>query len=136
MSFSLNISRPESYFFWKLLLPLVIVLCGAWVALLLNPALTETRAAMPASALLTTVFLQQSYAEALPETGGLVLIDKIYVIAYVLIVATLARVIVKSRDVERLDRTQLLAMRKTDTIFLIVQAVIFSIVATAIINLR
>lgn len=89
LSFSMNIARPQSYFIWKLLLPLMVVICGAWIALLLNPVLTETRAALPASALLTTVFLQQSYTASLPETGGLVLLDEIYVVAYILIVVTL-----------------------------------------------
>jgi hypothetical protein len=91
MNFKIDIERPESYFIWKLLLPLVIVLCGAWIALLLNPALIEARSALPATALLTTVFLQQSYTDTLPETGSLVLLDKIYAVAYILIVATLAR---------------------------------------------
>ena len=125
ISFNLNISRPESYFVWKLLLPLVVVLCGAWIALLLNPVLTETRAALPASALLTTVFLQQSYTATLPETGGLVLLDKIYVVAYVLIVVTLGRVILKSMNIEQQSDAQIQSLRRHDAIALAVQAAIF-----------
>ena len=133
LSFSLNIARPESYFIWKLLLPLVIVLCGAWIALLLNPVLTETRAALPASALLTTVFLQQSYTATLPETGGLVLLDKIYVIAYVLIVVTLGRVIIKSRAVEQMNEAEIGALRKRDALALAVQVIIFAAGTAAIV---
>lgn len=125
LSFNLNITRPESYFIWKLLLPLVVVLCGAWIALLLNPVLTETRAALPASALLTTVFLQQSYNGALPETGGLVLLDKIYVAAYILIVVTLARVIIKSRDVEQMTEDEVRVLRSHDARALCIQVAIF-----------
>lgn len=125
ISFNLNISRPQSYFVWKLLLPLVVVLCGAWIALLLNPVLTETRAALPASALLTTVFLQQSYTATLPETGGLVLLDKIYVVAYVLIVVTLGRVILKSMNIEQQSDAQIQSLRRHDAIALAVQAAIF-----------
>lgn len=132
LSFSLKIARPQSYFFWKLLLPLAIVLCGAWIALLLNPVLTETRAALPASALLTTVFLQQSYTASLPDTGGLVLIDKIYVIAYVLIVVTLGRVIIKSRNVEQMGEGEILQLRKKDLWAFAVQVIIF-VAGTAII---
>ncbi|WP_054109644.1 hypothetical protein [Novosphingobium sp. AAP83] len=135
MVFNIGISRPVSYFVWKLLLPLVVVLYGAWIALLLNPALTETRAALPASALLTTVFLQQSYTESLPETGGLVLLDEIYVVAYVLIVITLARVIMKSRDVELMDDAQLRILRKKDGVVLSMQVIVFAI-ATLLIVLR
>ena len=136
LSFSLNISRPESYFFWKLLLPLAIVLCGAWIALLLNPVLTETRAALPASALLTTVFLQQSYTTSLPETGGLVLIDKIYVIAYVLIVSTLARVILKSRKVEQMTEAEIQHLRKLDLGAFFIQVIIFIVGVLTIVLTR
>lgn len=136
ISFSLNISRPGSYFVWKLLLPLVVVLCGAWIALVLNPVLTETRAALPASALLTTVFLQQSYTAALPETGGLVLLDKIYVVAYVLIVVTLGHVIVKSLDVEQKDEAEIRSLRIKDAVTLAVQVVIFVASSAALVVFR
>lgn len=136
ISFNLNISRPESYFVWKLLLPLVVVLCGAWIALLLNPVLTETRAALPASALLTTVFLQQGYTAALPETGGLVLLDKIYVVAYLLIVVTLGRVIVKSIDIEQKDEAQIQSLRRHDAVALAVQVVVFVACAAALVASR
>lgn len=125
LSFIIDVERPSSYFIWKLLLPLFVVLCGAWIALLLNPTLTETRAALPASALLTTVFLQQSYNGALPDTGGLVLLDKIYVVAYILIVITLARIIVNSRAVAEMDNPAIHRLRTRDAVALVVQFFIF-----------
>ena len=73
--FDINISRPVSYFYWKLLLPLTIVLCGAWIVLLLEPSQIEVRTGLPATALLTTVFLQQSYSDHLPQVGYLVLMS-------------------------------------------------------------
>lgn len=133
MNFKIDIERPESYFIWKLLLPLVIVLCGAWIALLLNPALIETRAALPATALLTTVFLQQSYTGTLPETGSLVLLDKIYVVAYILIVATLARIIMKSQNVENMETISLERLRKTDRFVLIGQIFTFVVIAAVMV---
>nr|WP_315458063.1 hypothetical protein [uncultured Sphingorhabdus sp.] len=125
LSFIIEVERPSSYFIWKLLLPLFVVLCGAWIALLLNPVLTETRAALPASALLTTVFLQQSYNDALPDTGGLVLLDKIYVVAYILIVITLARIIINSRAVEDMDNVEIQRLRTRDSVTLLIQFLIF-----------
>lgn len=136
ISFNMNISRPQSYFVWKLLLPLVVVICGAWIALLLNPVLTETRAALPASALLTTVFLQQSYTASLPETGGLVLLDEIYVVAYILIVATLGRVIIKSRNIEEKSEAEVIVLRKQDLRSLVIQVVIFCAASTLLVLLR
>jgi hypothetical protein len=133
LSFIIDVERPSSYFIWKLLLPLFVVLCGAWIALLLNPMLTETRAALPASALLTTVFLQQSYNGALPDTGGLVLLDKIYVVAYVLIVITLARIIVNSRAVEEMDSSAIHRLRARDAVALLAQLFIFVISTLALV---
>lgn len=136
ITFALNISRPESYFYWKLFLPLIVVVSGAWIALLLNPALTETRAALPASALLTTVFLQQGYSSTLPETGGLVLLDEIYVVAYVLIVATLIHVIIQSRNIEEKTEAELSVLKKKEVRTLVIQAAIFFGSALAIVLLR
>jgi hypothetical protein len=136
ISYSLNIARPESYFLWKLFLPLVIVLSGAWIALLLSPELIETRAALPATALLTTVFLQQSYTSTLPETGNLVLLDKIYVVAYILIVATLAQVIVNSRDIEDKTPAELKRIRRIDVSGLVAQVLIFLLATAGIVFMR
>jgi hypothetical protein len=93
LQYTLIVSRPLSFFVWKLFLPLVIVIFSSWGALLLNPQYTDSRIILPETALLTTVFLQQSYSSGLPDVGYLVLLDKIYVLAYVLIMATILEVI-------------------------------------------
>jgi hypothetical protein len=94
LKYSLNISRPVSFFLWKLLLPLVIVIATGWGSLLLNPENIDSRITLPVTALLTAVFLQQSYSASLPEVGYLVLLDKIYVITYVLIFISIIEAIV------------------------------------------
>lgn len=79
-------SRPAQraaggLFRWKLLRPLLIVrLLGCSVPVV-HPRYADVRLAGPATALLTLVFLQQGSSETLPETGGLVLLDKISVLA-------------------------------------------------------
>lgn len=123
VQYSLNVSRPVSFFIWKLLLPLIIVVAASWGALLLNPQHVDSRIILPVTALLTTVFLQQSYSSALPDVGYLVLLDKIYAIAYVLIVISILEAIltadlIKSDKLEsqaqvvRLDRL-VLAIQST-----------------------
>lgn len=118
--YQLLISRPINYFIWKLLLPLVIVLVSSWCALLLHPSYVDARTSMSSTALLTTVFLQQSYSDTLPEVGYLVLLDKIYALSYLLIVAAIAETIItagwaksgKEEDYQRvirLDRPFLIA---------------------------
>lgn len=118
--YQLLISRPINYFIWKLLLPLIIVLVSSWCAMLLHPSYVEARTAMSSTALLTTVFLQQSYSDTLPEVGYLVLLDKIYALSYLLIVAAIIETIItagwarsgEKEDYERvirLDRPFLVA---------------------------
>jgi len=121
--FEINISRPSSYFFWKLLLPLVIVISASWVGLMLDYTLVEARTGMPATALLTTVFLQQGYSDNLPQVGYLVLMDKIYVIAYILIVVSLIRAI--STAYSDTDPSCASKIKNHDRIILSTQVLIF-----------
>ncbi len=93
LRYQLVIARHANYFLWKLFLPLLIVLSANWLALMIDPELVDVRTALPATALLTMVFLQQSYSSELPEIGTLVLMDKIYATAYLLVMATLFQVI-------------------------------------------
>lgn len=124
ISYSLSIKRPFSYFLWKLLLPLCIVLAANWAALLLHPSLVDVRTALPATALLTAVFLQQSYSSTLPQVGALVLVDKIYVLAYALIIATLTRVIISATHNVRAESAQE-ASQRGDLIMVAAQILIF-----------
>ncbi len=123
VSFGINISRPSSYFFWKLLLPLIIVISASWVSLLLDYSLIEARTGMPATALLTTVFLQQGYSDNLPQVGYLVLMDKIYVLAYILIVVSLIRAIATAYFDN--DHSNSIKIRKDDRTILATQVIVF-----------
>ena len=118
LQYSLTVSRPVSFFVWKLLLPLVIVVAASWGTLLLKPQYVDSRIALSVTALLTTVFLQQSYSSTLPNIGYLVLLDKIYALAYLLITISILEAIItadwikdetpeNSARVVRLDRTLL-----------------------------
>lgn len=93
LKFSLEMERNAGFFIWKLLLPLMVVMITCWCALLLHAAWVDLRTAAPATALLTAIFLQSSYQEDLPQLSYLVLLDKIYVVAYVLVIFTMLEVI-------------------------------------------
>jgi hypothetical protein len=93
VKFSFDLVRNIHFFMWKLLLPLLIVLLTNWFALILKPTLIEVRTAMPATALLTAVFMRQSAMDAIPECPSLVLMDQIYLLAYLFILLTLLQVI-------------------------------------------
>jgi hypothetical protein len=92
--YSLKIARPVSFFLWKLLLPLIIVVATSWGSLLLNPQHIDSRIGLPVTGLLTAVFLQESYSSNLPDVGYLVLLDRIYAVAYILIFISILEAIV------------------------------------------
>lgn len=119
LRFELIVTRPVNYFFWKLLLPLVIVLLASWGALLLDPLRVDSRILLPVTSLLTVVFLQQAYSDALPAVSYLVLIDKIYVIAYILIIAAIMETIYTAGIVNDGNPEAIKRVKKIDRLFLI-----------------
>lgn len=94
--FLLTISRPRSYFLLKLMLPLLVVLIASLGGLFIFPPHIDARSSLPIGGLLSCVFLQQSYSDALPDIGAMVLMDRIYLLSYLLIAAILLRIIVAS----------------------------------------
>ncbi|MCI3132309.1 hypothetical protein [Phenylobacterium aquaticum] len=132
--FSIDITRPLSFFYWKLLLPLFIVLVAALSALMIGPLELEVRTALPAGALLTAVFLQKSYSDGLPDLGYLILMDKIYLVAYALILLTLIRVIVANP--RGADEAQAIAVQKADRRLLAAMLATFAASTALLIGLR
>lgn len=132
LRFDLQIARPVNFFVFKLLLPLLIILAASWMVLVLHPRLVDARTALPGMGLLTAVFLQQAYSDGLPEVGYLVLIDKIYAVAYAMIVITLLRGIWTSRyDFE--SETKVAEARRLDQLLLVTQIAVFVAAASYII---
>lgn len=122
--YSIEIARPLSFFVWKLLLPLLIVLLSSWCAFLLAPRFVDARTLMPITALLTIVFLQQSYSAGLPDVGYLVLLDKIYALAYVLIIAAILETIITADWIKDETPENEARVVKFDRAFLVAQLVI------------
>ncbi len=76
---------------------------------------------MPATALLTTVFLQQSALESISQTSVLVLMDKVYLVAYAAIVVTLMQVILDNLKVKTASENEIETVSKQDRISLVFQ---------------
>lgn len=93
-TFEITINRPKSYFLLKLMLPLLVVILASLGALVIHPRYLDARVSLPIGGLLSCVFLQQSYGDALPDVGYMVLMDRIYLLSYMLIAAIMLRVIV------------------------------------------
>lgn len=105
VQFSIDIHRSQNVFAWRLLVPLILVLSTCWMTLILHPRYVEVRTAMCATALLTTVFLQQSSIDS-SQVTSLTLMDTLYVTAYVLIVLTFALIIWDNNLVQKMEERE------------------------------
>lgn len=133
LRFDLVIARPPGFFAWKLMLPLLVVLISGLIALMVNPADSSTRIFMPSTALLTLVFLQQSYSSTLPSVSGLVLLDKIYVIAFLMSVVLLGWIIKAARMMESSEGSAIEQVKRHDRNIMWLNIGVFVIAAALLI---
>jgi len=101
LTFNVHIERPMSHFLGKLMLPLMVVLLAAVTSLFLKAGNFDTRLALTGTGLLTLIFLQQGYSAELPSPVPVVLMDKIYALAYAAVLVTFFRVIWTTDRVHR-----------------------------------
>jgi len=113
-NFEMVIERPVIFFLWKQMLPLAIVVMAALVALLIHPRALDARLALPMGALLSAIFLQKGYSDTLPDLGYLVFMDKIYLLAYPLILIVLIRSIVAFTTSKDASDAEIETMRGVD----------------------
>ena len=105
------IARPVITYSVKLLLPITCVVLCASLMLLIRATYVDARVGIGITSLLTVVALQLSSNQQMPSVDYLVLMDKIYISAYVYILAALAVVLytarlVDARQLERAERLQ------------------------------
>ncbi len=125
VKFAFHLNREVNVFLLKLFIPLLIVLMTNWFSLILKPTYIEVRTTMPATALLTLVFLQKSAMDAIPECPSLVLMDKIYILAYLCIVMTLLQIIWVNVYMDRESPSSIQKMIKVDRVSFVVQILLF-----------
>jgi len=70
--------------FWKVLVPLMIVVAMIAGATKLDTTHYDVRLTLPVTVLLTLVFMQQSHDAGLPRLPYLTFLDEVYVVAYIL----------------------------------------------------
>ncbi|NBO66878.1 MAG: hypothetical protein EBU88_18880, partial [Acidobacteria bacterium] len=80
--FDVLYSRSPRSSIWTLFQPLAIVMATVILSPSLSSRFWDIRIAIPATAILTMVFLQQGYRAELPQLPFLTFIDRIYVICY------------------------------------------------------
>jgi hypothetical protein len=74
--------------FWRLIQPLAVVLLMLTLVPKVDRMEWETRVGAPATVLLTLIFLQQEYRGSVPVLPSLTFLDKLYVFAYLVSLAT------------------------------------------------
>lgn len=80
--FDVNYGTSVWASFWKLLQPLLVVMAMVVLIAKLPRDLDDVRVGIPATVLLTLVFLQQSYHSTLPTLPYLSFLDEVYVVCY------------------------------------------------------
>lgn len=93
VTLSVPVSRPIFTYALKLLLPILIVVASAGLMLLVHPSYVDGRIGIGITALLTLVALQLTMNSQLPEVDYLMMIDLIYLAAYLFVVVGLAMVV-------------------------------------------
>ena len=105
---SFYVDRPITYGIWKLFIPMFVIMLVGLLALFVHSTRFEERLALSGSSLLALIFLQQGYSGNIPDPAPLVLMDKMYALAYLGVLVTIARVIWVTDDLaqERGDSTR------------------------------
>ena len=124
------IARPVATYSIKLLLPIACVVLCASLMLLICPTYVDARLGIGITSLLTVVALELSTNQEMPSVDYLVLMDKIYIAAYVYILAALAVVLRTSRLV---DARQLDGAERVQRRMFVILTGLFLLVATTVV---
>ncbi len=89
--------------FWRLLLPLAVLMTMVLMVFKVRPDEQDARASIPVTVLLTLVFLQQTYRSELPQLPFLTFLDQVYVVAYVVTLVAFVLVIWIGRRYQELE---------------------------------
>jgi hypothetical protein len=113
VTFAVPVHRPTVTYAIKIIMPIfLIVICGALV-FFIQPTYVEGRIGMGISALLTLVVLQLTTNSQLPEVDYLMMIDMLYFVAYIYVIAVLAQVVRTSWAAHAEDVSRAVAQDKS-----------------------
>jgi hypothetical protein len=105
---NIHIVRPIGGMLVKTIVPLAIVILITFGVFLVDPHLIDARLGLSVTALVSAIALHFTTATELPEVGYLVLLDKIYILSYLVILFSCAASIFGARlaERERLEKAQ------------------------------
>ncbi len=96
LTLSVPVTRPVVAMSVKTFVPIVLIVVCAALVFFVRPRYVEGRIGLGITALLTLVALQLTSGAALPDVDYLMMLDKIYLLAYLFIILALARVVATS----------------------------------------
>lgn len=100
---SIKIERPVSFYFFKIIPPILITLACCLLVFLLRPSYVDARVGTPIAGLLTAVFLQLTFTGSLPNLGLMLLLDHVFNLTYAVIFAVALSCIVTSKSVDEIE---------------------------------
>lgn len=132
---SFYVDRPITYGLWKLFVPMFVIMLVGLLALFVHSSRFEERLALSGSSLLALIFLQQGYSGNIPDPAPLVLMDKIYALAYLGVLVTISRVIWVTNDLAQ-ERSESNRHFKHDMAYACLIAVTFLISSAQLILIK
>jgi hypothetical protein len=93
LTFSLLLERDYVSFIFKAFIPLVIVMALAYLAFYIPASALELAGGLTATSLLAAIAFQWTINSGLPNVSGLILVDKVFYLAYLLIMATMLQTV-------------------------------------------
>jgi hypothetical protein len=93
----IDIERRSGYYFWKIILPLLIIVGVAWSTFWLTRDVLAQRQRQVATAVLTLVAFQFSAVADLPRVSYLTLMDRVMMLSYLVIGLTFVTNVLSSR---------------------------------------
>ena len=97
------VTRPILAMSLKTFMPIALIVVCAALVFFVRPRYIEGRIGLGITALLTMVALQLTSGASLPDVDYLMLLDKIYLLAYLFIIIALARVVATSWRADDLE---------------------------------
>jgi hypothetical protein len=93
---SVPVTRPAAAMSIKTFVPIMLIVVCAALVFFVRPRYVEGRIGLGITALLTLVALQLTSTAGLPDVDYLMMLDKIFLLAYIFIIIALARVVATS----------------------------------------
>lgn len=101
VEFKVHIDRPVVGIISKTVVPIALIILITFGAFFCQPMDIDARLCLTITALISAVALQLTAATELPPTGSLLLLDKIYILSYVAILAVTFLSIAANRAIHR-----------------------------------